>query len=164
MAVRRVVRRAPVGVRHHAEIEFRVGIDGLRAGALVRTEMCGNKIFVYQQFLVLTESGLRVIFSSGTFNELIWVCLAILLIFSVRGLTSFVIPTISAKLSTSALFELRRDLTQHILHLRSRMILDTLKIHAADLTSPVLEAPHFTCHRAAHRANKTSVIHINRHR
>ena len=73
--------------------------------------------FVYQQFLVLTESGLRVIFSSGTFGELIWVCLAILLIFSVRGFTSFVIPTISAKLSTSALFELRRDLTNHILHL-----------------------------------------------
>ena len=73
--------------------------------------------FVYQQFLVLTESGLRVIFSSGTFNELIWVCLAILLIFSVRGFTSFVIPTISAKLATSALFELRRDLTSHILQL-----------------------------------------------
>ena len=73
--------------------------------------------FVYQQFLVLTESGLRVIFSSGTFNELIWVCLAILLIFSVRGFTSFVIPTISAKLATSALFELRRDLTNHILQL-----------------------------------------------
>ena len=73
--------------------------------------------FVYQQFLVLTESGLRVIFSSGTFSELIWVCLAILLIFSVRGFTSFIIPTISAKLTTSALFELRRDLTNHILHL-----------------------------------------------
>ncbi len=73
--------------------------------------------FVYQQFLVLTESGLRVIFSSGTFSELIWVCLAILLIFSVRGFTSFVIPTISAKLATSALFELRRDLTSHILQL-----------------------------------------------
>ncbi|MDC0042990.1 ABC transporter ATP-binding protein/permease [Paracoccaceae bacterium] len=73
--------------------------------------------FVYQQFLVLTESGLRVIFASGTFSELIWVCLAILLIFSVRGFTSFIIPTISAKLSTSALFELRRDLTNHILHL-----------------------------------------------
>ncbi|MFL2765845.1 MAG: ABC transporter ATP-binding protein [Paracoccaceae bacterium] len=73
--------------------------------------------FVYQQFLVLTESGLRVIFESGTFNELIWVCLAILLIFSVRGFTSFVIPTISAKLATSALFELRRDLTIHILQL-----------------------------------------------
>ena len=73
--------------------------------------------FVYQQFLVLTESGLRVIFSSGTYNDLIWVCLAILLIFSVRGLTSFVIPTISAKLVTSALFELRRDLTSHILQL-----------------------------------------------
>ena len=73
--------------------------------------------FVYQQFLVLTESGLRVIFSSGTYNELIWVCLAILLIFSVRGFTSFVIPTISAKLATAALFELRRDLTNHILQL-----------------------------------------------
>ncbi len=73
--------------------------------------------FVYQQFLVLTESGLRVIFANGTFRELIWVCLAILIIFSVRAFTSFVIPTISAKLSTSALFELRHDLTQHILRL-----------------------------------------------
>jgi len=73
--------------------------------------------FVYQQFLVLTESGLRVIFLSGRFSDLIWVCLAILLIFSVRALISFIIPTISAKLSTSALLELRHDLTQHILRL-----------------------------------------------
>ena len=72
---------------------------------------------VYQQFLVLTESGLRVIFLSGSFNELIWVCLAILIIFTVRAFTSFIIPTISAKLSTSALLELRHDLTQHILRL-----------------------------------------------
>ena len=72
---------------------------------------------VYQQFLVLTESGLRVIFTTGTFTELIWVCLAILLIFSVRALTSFVIPTISAKLSTAALYELRRDLASHVLKL-----------------------------------------------
>ena len=73
--------------------------------------------FVYQQFLVLTESGLRVIFSSGSFRDLVWVCLAILIIFSVRAFTSFVIPTISAKLSTSALFELRRDLSNHVLRL-----------------------------------------------
>ena len=72
--------------------------------------------FVYQQFLVLTESGLRVIFSSGSFKDLIWVCLAILLIF-LCALTSFIIPTISAKLSTSALFELRRDLAAHVLRL-----------------------------------------------
>ena len=72
---------------------------------------------VYQQFLVLTESGLRVIFLNGRFSDLIWVCLAILLIFSVRALISFIIPTISAKLSTSALLELRHDLTQHILRL-----------------------------------------------
>ena len=30
---------------------------------------------------------------------------------------SFLIPTISAKLSTAALFELRRDLAKHVLHL-----------------------------------------------
>ena len=73
--------------------------------------------FVYQQFLVLTESGLRVIFSSGSFKDLIWVCIAILVIFSVRALTSFIIPTISAKLTTSALFELRHDLADHVLRL-----------------------------------------------
>ena len=73
--------------------------------------------FVYQQFLVLTESGLRVVFSSGEFNDLVWVCLAILLIFSIRAFTSFVIPTLSAKLSTDAIFELRHDLTKHILQL-----------------------------------------------
>jgi len=72
---------------------------------------------VYQQFLVLTEQGLRVIFTTGTFRELIWVCLAILVIFTVRAFTSFVIPTISAKLSTSALSELRSDLAKHILKL-----------------------------------------------
>ena len=72
---------------------------------------------VYQQFLVLTESGLRVIFSSGEFSDLIGVCLAILLVFSVRAFISFIIPTISAKLSTAAIFELRHDLTQHILNL-----------------------------------------------
>ena len=72
---------------------------------------------VYQQFLVLTEQGLRVIFTTGTFIELIWVCLAILVIFTIRAFTSFVIPTISAKLSSSALFELRSDLAKHILKL-----------------------------------------------
>ncbi|MDA7592266.1 ABC transporter ATP-binding protein/permease [Rhodobacteraceae bacterium] len=72
---------------------------------------------VYQQFLVLTETGLRVIFESGSYRDLIWVCLAVFIIFSVRAVMSFLIPTISAKLSTAALFELRRDLAKHVLHL-----------------------------------------------
>ena len=72
---------------------------------------------VYQQFLVLTETGLRVIFDSGSYKDLIWVCLAVFIIFSVRAVMSFLIPTISAKLSTAALFELRRDLAKHVLHL-----------------------------------------------
>lgn len=71
----------------------------------------------YQQFLVLTETGLRVIFESGSYKDLIWVCLAVFIIFSIRAVMSFLIPTISAKLSTAALFELRRDLAKHVLHL-----------------------------------------------
>ena len=71
----------------------------------------------YQQFLVLTETGLRVIFESGSYKDLIWVCLAVFIIFSIRAIMSFLIPTISAKLSTAALFELRRDLAKHVLHL-----------------------------------------------
>ena len=71
----------------------------------------------YQQFLVLTETGLRVIFESGSYKDLIWVCLAVFIIFSIRAIMSFLIPTISAKLSTADLFELRRDLAKHVLHL-----------------------------------------------
>ena len=72
---------------------------------------------VYQQFLVLTETGLRVIFDSGSYKDLIWICLAVFIIFSVRAVMSFLIPTISAKLTTAALFELRRDLAIHVLRL-----------------------------------------------
>ena len=72
---------------------------------------------VYQQFLVLTETGLRVIFDSGSYKDLIWICLSVFIIFSVRAVMSFLIPTISAKLSTAALFELRRDLAKHVLQL-----------------------------------------------
>ena len=72
---------------------------------------------VYQQFLVLTETGLRVIFDSGSYKDLIWICLAVFIIFSVRAVMSFLIPTISAKLTTAALFELRRDLARHVLRL-----------------------------------------------
>ena len=62
------------------------------------------------------RSGLRLIFSSSSFSELIWVCLAILIIFTVRAFTSFVIQQFPQSY-TSALLELRRDLTQHILRL-----------------------------------------------
>ena len=122
--------------------------------------------FVYQQFLVLTESGLRVIFSSGSFKDLIWVCLAILLIFSVRALTSFIIPTISAKLSTSALFELRRDLAAHVLRL-PQSYFD--KVSSADLilrlVNQVQELSHIFCRlKYDYQTNKKSynrgTIHI----
>ena len=88
--------------------------------------------FVYQQFLVLTESGLRVIFSSGSFNELIWVCLAILLIFSVRGFTSFVIPTISAKLYSNSrddlvMYYFRDGANYASVYTKSRILSENIK-------------------------------------
>ena len=58
--------------------------------------------FVYQQFLMLTESGLRIIFSSGDFDDLIWFVYHTPRFFG-TSITSFFIPTISAKLSTAAI-------------------------------------------------------------
>ena len=40
---------------------------------------------VYQQFLVLTEDGMRTIFDHGQLAALIWVCGGVLLLFGVRG-------------------------------------------------------------------------------
>ena len=46
------------------------------------------------------ETGLRVIFESGSYKDLIWVCLAVFIIFSVRAVMSFLIPTISATINS----------------------------------------------------------------
>jgi hypothetical protein len=40
---------------------------------------------VYQQFLAMTENGLRVIFEAGAMRDLIMVCIIVFLLFTVRG-------------------------------------------------------------------------------
>ena len=72
---------------------------------------------VYQQFLAMTENGLRVIFESGTMRELLNVCLFVFMLFAVRGLMSYLIPVISMRLSNGVVFEVRRDMIEHMMKL-----------------------------------------------
>ena len=71
--------------------------------------------FVYQQFIRLTEDGLRVIFESGTVASLIQVCFMVLAIFLVKAFMSYLIPRLSAWLAADAVLKLRRDLINHML-------------------------------------------------
>jgi len=70
---------------------------------------------VYQQFIRLTEDGLRVIFESGEIASLVQVCLVVLVIFSVRALMSYLVPRMSAWLANDAVLKLRRDLIDHMM-------------------------------------------------
>jgi len=73
---------------------------------------------VYQQFLVLTEEGLRVIFDKGSVAELVRICAITLGIFLFRALGSYLIPVNSAKIANRAIFELRRDMTEHLVRVK----------------------------------------------
>ena len=72
---------------------------------------------VYQQFLSMTESGLRVIFEAGAMRELIMVCIVVFFLFAVRGLMSFLVPLVTVRIATQAIYEMRRDLIGHLMSL-----------------------------------------------
>ncbi len=72
---------------------------------------------VYQQFLAMTEDGLRVIFESGAMADLIEVCVVVFFLFAVRGVVSFLAPMITVKISNRAIHEMRRDLIGHLMSL-----------------------------------------------
>lgn len=76
--------------------------------------------FVLQKFLAITETGLRVIFEQGDIMDLLWICLVVFLIFLVRALVSFVVPTLSVRLASGAVLELRSDLIRHVLYMDQR--------------------------------------------
>ena len=76
--------------------------------------------FVLQTFLAITETGLRVIFEQGDIIDLLWICLMVFLIFTVRALVSFVVPTLSVRLASGAVLELRSDLIRHVLYMDQR--------------------------------------------
>ena len=71
----------------------------------------------YQQFVALTEDGLRVIFDKGDHSALYGVCAMVLAIFTIRGVLSYIVPRISAWLASDAVFKMRRDLINHLMTL-----------------------------------------------
>src|SRR6056297_3730342 len=72
---------------------------------------------VYQQFLSMTENGLRVIFESGKARELAMVCVVVFLLFAVRGLMSYLVPLVAVRVTNQAVYEMRRDLIGHLMAL-----------------------------------------------
>ena len=72
---------------------------------------------VYQQFLALTEDGLRVIFESGALTDLVRVCGIVFALFSTRALMSYLIPRLSVWLASDAVMKMRRDLIDHLMTL-----------------------------------------------
>ncbi|ASM74708.1 MULTISPECIES: ABC transporter ATP-binding protein [Roseobacteraceae] len=71
----------------------------------------------YQQFISLTESGLRVIFENGDVSGLIGVCAMVMGIFLIRAVMSYCVPRISVWLASDAVFNMRRDLIDHMMSL-----------------------------------------------
>ncbi|RXV59033.1 ABC transporter ATP-binding protein [Roseovarius sp. A46] len=71
----------------------------------------------YQQFLALTESGLRVIFESGSVWELVRVCATVFMLFAVRGLMSYLSPRLSVWLASEAVLQMRDDMIDHLMRL-----------------------------------------------
>ena len=72
---------------------------------------------VYQQFLANTEQGLRVIFESGSMSDLLWVCAVVFGLFFLRGTISYLVPMVTVWVSNTAIFEMRRDLINHLMSL-----------------------------------------------
>jgi ATP-binding cassette, subfamily B, bacterial MsbA len=73
--------------------------------------------FAYQQFISLTESGLRVIFDKGEASGLLGVCAMVMGIFTVRAIMSYCVPRISVWLASDAVYRMRRDLIDHMMML-----------------------------------------------
>ena len=84
--------------------------------ALVLVMILGQGI-VYQQFLRLSEDGLRVIFERGQASDLLWVCAIVFGIFVLRGVLSFLVPRIAAWVAADAVNQLRTDLIAHLMRL-----------------------------------------------
>lgn len=73
--------------------------------------------FVYQQFLRLTEDGLRVIFAQGAARDLVWICATVFGVLMFRGFMSYITPRLSAWIAADAIMKLRSDLTDHLMAL-----------------------------------------------
>ena len=72
---------------------------------------------VYQQFLQITENGLRVIFENSSIQQLALICLYVFILFSVRAGLSYPTPRLTTWLASNAVLEMRKDVITHLLTL-----------------------------------------------
>ncbi len=72
---------------------------------------------IYQQFLANTESGLRVIFESGSISDLLWICSVVFGLFMARGLLAYLVSIVTVRISNEAIYEMRADLIAHLMAL-----------------------------------------------
>lgn len=79
--------------------------------------MVTAQALVYQQFLSLTENGLRVIFEEGSLAQLVKICGFVFVLFGTRALLSYLTPRISVWLASNAVRSMRQDLIKHLLRL-----------------------------------------------
>ncbi|MEM8630579.1 MAG: ABC transporter ATP-binding protein [Pseudomonadota bacterium] len=70
---------------------------------------------VYQQFLSLTESGLRIIFDDGDMRALLTTCATVFGVFVFRGIMSYLVPRFSAWIAEDAILKLRTDLVKKLM-------------------------------------------------
>jgi ATP-binding cassette subfamily B protein/subfamily B ATP-binding cassette protein MsbA len=73
--------------------------------------------FVYQQFLELTENGLRVIFEEAQAANLWRICALVFGLFATRAVLSYLVPRIAVWLAGNAIYKMRSDLIGHLLQL-----------------------------------------------
>ena len=71
----------------------------------------------YQQFLRMTEQGLRVIFESGVPRDLVPICLTVFGLFVFRAVVSYHVPRLSVRVASEAMFEMRSDLVKRVMTL-----------------------------------------------
>ena len=72
---------------------------------------------VFQQFLELSENGLRTIFDKGDVNQLYWVCAAVFGLFAFRGIASYITARLSAWVASDAVAQMRSDLIARLISL-----------------------------------------------
>ena len=56
----------------------------------------------FQQFLELSENGLRTIFEDGGTDQLAWVCAGVFILFAIRGAASYITAVMSAWIAADA--------------------------------------------------------------
>lgn len=72
---------------------------------------------VFQQFLELSENGLRTIFDKGDVNQLVWVCAAVFGLFAFRGIASYITARMSVWIASDAVATMRQDLINRLISL-----------------------------------------------